>query len=376
MDILQNIPIIHATTVHPWWDNRVSNKMVNGLAEAGYEVYFIVNTYPKEKWPAIDNLTIKTLERKSGIKERMIKSLLAYKKSTSVPHSGIFHFHDPEMIFVGALMRLKGWQVIYDVHEDYYLDIAQKPYLGKITQRVLPSVFRLIEQSFIKLFGFHLINAEKAYKLRYPKGVEILNYPKYTGKITYNQRNNYQKINLIYTGVMMINRGALKFKEILQTDPDIHITFVGKCADPLKQQILDDCSPYSERLKINATPEGVAFDQILSAYKQENWAAGLAVFPDTEFLRDKELTKFFEYIQYSIPILASDFPTWSSLIEGNRIGLCIDSDDIAGTLPKALKILRDNTKWEKIRRNCQQACQHYTWQSQQENLIQFYKKIC
>jgi len=376
MSTLKSPPIVHATTVHPWWDNRVSNKMVTGLAEAGFPVYFILNSYPPNQKPSFKCLNIKTLERKSGIKERVVKNFIAYKKASSIPQKGIFHFHDPEMIFVAAAMRLRGWKVIYDVHEDVYLDIAQKPYFGKIAQLILPYLFRAIEQTIIKLFGFQLVLAEKSYKKRYPKGIEILNYPKQTLSKNHNNRQNYQEISLLYTGVLLMDRGALKFKEILQTDPNITITIIGKCSENLKQKVLKDCAPYHEQLTMKTTPEGISFEEITDAYQQGNWTAGLAVFPDTEFYRDKELTKFFEYIQYSIPILASHFPTWLSLIEKQKIGLCIDPDDISTTLSAVLHHFRDEEKWTLLRDNCQKVATKYSWESQQEKLINLYKNIC
>lgn len=376
MPILRKIPIVHATTVHPWWDNRVSNKMVSGLAEAGYRIHFIINTYPLDKRPFFEHLSITTLERKTGIKERIIKNFLTYRKASSIQPKGLFHFHDPEMIFVGAAMRLRGWKVIYDVHEDVYLDISQKPYLGKIAQRILPPIFRMTEQTIIKVFKFHLITAEKSYKKRYPKGVEILNYPKQALSDDHNNRQDYQNINLLYTGVLVVDRGAIKFKEILQTSPNITITIVGKCPEQLKQKILEDCAPYRERLTIDTTPEGVSFDKIIKTYQQGNWAAGLAIFPDTEFYRDKELTKFFEYIQYSIPILASNFPTWLTLIEQQNIGLCINPDDIPQTLPSALQVFNDKKKWVQLRDNCRKVATQYSWESQQKKITTLYEKIC
>jgi glycosyltransferase involved in cell wall biosynthesis len=273
-------------------------------------------------------------------------------------------------------MRLHGWKVVYDVHEDVYLDIAQKDYLGKIARRVFPYLFRTIEQAVIHPFGFHVVNAERAYKVRYPQGVEILNYPKQAEKNINNDRDDYNKINLIYTGVLVIDRGAFLFKELLNIDPNIHITVIGKCSHELRQKILNDCKSYKRQLSLFTTPEGMPFDDITTLYERGNWTAGLAVFPDTAFYRDKELTKFFEYIQYSIPVLSSNFPTWSSLIEDQNIGLCIDPKDISGSFPKALTLFRDSKKWCILRDNCKSISKKYSWESQQKKLIYLYKKIC
>lgn len=376
MSRLKNIPIVHATTVHPWWDNRVSNKMVSGLAKAGCRVYFIVNSYPVEKRPDIDQLSIKTLNvAETGLKGRLVKNIAAYKKALAIKDKGIFHFHDPELIFVAALMRLRGWRVVYDVHEDYFLDIAHKPYLGKFARTLLPYIFRFVEQSFIRLFGFHLVNAEKVYKVRYPKGTEILNYPLSANSRNDNSREDFETINLIYTGVMQKGRGAFKLRQLLQADPRVHITIVGRCPDSLKQEILDDCSDYSDRLTMQTTPEGIAFDEIVKAYQQGHWAAGISVFSHIPNFVNTEPTKFFEYIQYSLPILASSFPKWQEFVEGQGIGLCIDPDDIAGSFPRALEALKDRGEWNTLKSNCQHVSGKYSWDSQQDELINLYKTI-
>ncbi|MCE7896768.1 MAG: glycosyl transferase, partial [Gammaproteobacteria bacterium PRO8] len=50
------------------------------------------------------------------------------------------------------------------------------------------------------------------------------------------------------------------------------------------------------------------FSEITKAYLEGGWRWGLALFPDTPHYRDKELTKFFEYMSFRIPIICSDFP--------------------------------------------------------------------
>ena len=59
----------------------------------------------------------------------------------------------------------------------------------------------------------------------------------------------------------------------------------------------------------------------------------------------------FEYMSSGIPIIASNFPLWKELIEGNNCGIVVDPQN-ATEISIAIQYLIDNTeeanKWEKM----------------------------
>ena len=49
----------------------------------------------------------------------------------------IFHFHDPEFIVAGLLLKIMGKHVIYDIHEDNSTALLEREYLPIAFRKVL-----------------------------------------------------------------------------------------------------------------------------------------------------------------------------------------------------------------------------------------------
>jgi glycosyltransferase involved in cell wall biosynthesis len=50
--------------------------------------------------------------------------------------------------------------------------------------------------------------------------------------------------------------------------------------------------------------------------------------------------KMFEYMSAGVPVIASNFPLWKTIIEGNQCGLCVNPGR-PGEIAKAIRYLRD-----------------------------------
>jgi glycosyltransferase involved in cell wall biosynthesis len=100
------------------------------------------------------------------------------------------------------------------------------------------------------------------------------------------------------------------------------------------------------------------------------------LFPNTEHYREKELTKFFEYMAVGLPIIASDFPVWKRLIEDQGVGICVPPGDNQ-SIESALNWLKANPgeAQEMGRRGKELARTQYSWESQAARLIDFYEEI-
>jgi glycosyltransferase involved in cell wall biosynthesis len=86
--------------------------------------------------------------------------------------------------------------------------------------------------------------------------------------------------------------------------------------------------------------------------------------------------KMFEYMSAGLPVIASNFPLWKEIIEGNKCGICVDPlrpNEIA----EAIQYLLSNDEIaEEMGNNGRAAVLNkYNWDSEENKLIAIYKSL-
>lgn len=117
--------VVHMTTVHHPMDTRIFHKECASLANAAYDVTLIATDHPDldRVKPAFKLIKLKKAANRWV---RMTKnSWQAYRLAKQL-EADVYHFHDPELIWVGWLLKNKSNHVVYDIHEDYETGIRQK----------------------------------------------------------------------------------------------------------------------------------------------------------------------------------------------------------------------------------------------------------
>jgi glycosyltransferase involved in cell wall biosynthesis len=84
----------------------------------------------------------------------------------------------------------------------------------------------------------------------------------------------------------------------------------------------------------------------------------------------------FEYMSAGVPVIASNFPLWREIVEGNDCGLCVNPLQ-PKEIAEAVDFLVANPERAKaMGRNGQRAVREkYNWGNEEMKLLSLYKQI-
>lgn len=365
--------IVHLTTVHHPYDPRIFYKQCQSLKEAGFDVTLIAQALENGDLVEGDVKHIPLKKHTSRLKRMLFSPFELYKKAKK-EKADIYVFHDPELLFVGSLLKKRDNIVVYDIHEDYVTSILQKKYLHPFIRQLAAKSYRFIEKLTTRKMALSL--AEKYYQDIYPNGKCILNYPIIPEVDLQVDESKVKKDALLYTGNVTEDRGALYHAKIPTIDEKVDVQLIGKCPQTLADHMYDIAQDHKERLHIKGIDAFIPKYEIDAAYQETKWLAGIAIFPPTEHYMKKELTKFFEYMANGLPIICSNFPVWEAFIEQYECGLTVDPEDDQ-SIHDAINYLREHEKErQQMSLNGMKAVnEELNWRKEAEKLINWYEQL-
>jgi len=365
--------IVHFSTSHFQNDNRIYYKEILSALSGGHDVVFIVQPASYIEHAKCHVITLESSPRL--FRRYIYNQLVGFFKILKM-RPDIVHFHDPELLIVGLLISyLTGISVIYDVHEDNYTALVNREtYKGRFLIKFAAKIIRNLE--LIAHKRFHLIIAEKYYIRIFPRAVKVLNYPfpNFPGRKVKKIDSSYAE--LIYTGNITIERGLEIYCDLVKANSNVRVHLVGKISKEEAKRISSELGEDANRMVIPYTNQFVDPQLIQQYYANYSWTAGLAVFPHNPHYHEKELTKIFEYMSNSIPVICSNFPVWENIVITHEAGVSINPNDISGLSdiinslyekPSSISLLGDN--------GLNAVRKYYTWEEQGNNLLNLYDRL-
>ena len=369
---MKNNKILHITTVHRNTDNRIFQKEVLGLKNAGFDISLIAQGDLDSKVNGIDIYAVPFSKNRF---DRFVFTNFRILLRTIKINPQICHFHDPDFIFSAAILRMLGKKVIYDVHEDVPKQIMSKYWIPKLLRNFIATLFNAIEK-FLSYFFFHyVVTATDSISRRFSKDkvVVVHNYPRLDEckdiSTDYSNRENA----IIYIGGISKIRGINEMIEAFLKLKTQNVKFY--LAGPfdnneLKNNILD---------KINSIPniEYLGFlNRVEVARYLSQSRLGLVLFHPEPNHIEAGPNKIFEYMSAKLPVLGSNFDLWKSIIINNNCGLLVDpldSDKIAESIDWVLNNQEKAQVFGENGRNM--VSTKFNWKVEENKLIGLYNKL-
>ncbi|KGL37821.1 hypothetical protein BMT55_11425 [Listeria newyorkensis] len=284
-----------------------------------------------------------------------------------------YHAHDLNTLpqaQIAAKWRIKKKPLIYDSHE---VQTSREGYHG--------AIHGWIERFYIKTIDFMIVEndtrAEYNEKIYGFLPSVVHNYPELDAtprKVTsLHQKLNLPKNELIllYQGVMNPGRGLEKLVTAAPLFKKGTLVFIGDGRQKAELETMVVKQGLTDKVKfVNKVPLAD-----LKSYTEQAYL-GFQVLNNTCFNHySASSNKLFEYIAASVPVIACDFPEIKKVVQGDQVGLCVDSHDPASIAKGVNAIIANPLHYAELKANITTIKEKYIWENEQHRLLNYYAKL-
>lgn len=360
--------ICHLTSAHPHGDVRIFFKECSSLAKHFSTTLIEING----KSEKLNNVNVISITcNYNSRKQRFTKAVnLVYKKALEVD-ADIYHLHDPELLRIALKLKKRGKKVIYDAHEDLPRQILSKHWIPKYLRKLTAFIIENYENKKVKQLDA-VVTATPHIKTRFlkinPNTIDINNYPILDELLIETPHHKAQN-TICYIGGITKTRGI---KEMISSieNSNIKLLLAGNFLEEgLKEQV--------SKLKGWKNVSELGFlsrKEVKTVYNKSN--LGLVLLHPTANYIDALPVKMFEYMAAGLPVIASNFPLWKSIIETNNCGICVNPLK-PSEIKKAIDYLLKNPKIasEMGGNGKNMVTKQYNWDAEKEKLITLYNNL-
>jgi glycosyltransferase involved in cell wall biosynthesis len=364
------------TSVHAALDGRIFHKECRSLARAG----FCVTTIGSHSEDAVvDGVNIRSVRREKSRFARMTRTVWQIYREALKQDAKVYHFHDPELIPVGLLLRLAGKEVIYDLHEDCPKDILAKDYLPSWSRRsVAWCIERLEIAACARFSALVAVTPHIAARFRHinKHTVVVYNFPYADEVVCQDQSSSWKnrEQSVAYVGGITAYRGIREMVAAMALLPpslDATLELLGPTVpgDVALDEFRND--PGWNRVRYRGVLDLQGTFRTLHTVR-----VGLVPFHPIPNAVESLPQKLFEYMGAGLPVIASDFPLWRQIVDDSRCGILVNPLDPHAIAQAIEYLLVHVDEAEEMGRRGQTAVlERYNWNLQAEKLVNLYSDL-
>ncbi|MFQ5868326.1 MAG: glycosyltransferase family 4 protein [Candidatus Zixiibacteriota bacterium] len=360
------------------YDSRL-RRVAASLASWGYQVVVLAekseSTSDSETWQGVQIKRLKTTQkfwRKRRFLGFWLRAFIgAYKEKAQV-----YHAFDLDTLLPAALAaKLQRAKLIYETHE-LYLELEALRH-----RPVVRAVWSILERSLIaRADSIITVNESIAeiyrrrYKISKPEVIlscpPLKEYPRRDLLRKQLEIPSDKKI-ILYQGVLRSGQGLFLLLELVEHLPEASLVFIGD--GPLREDLRVEVEKrelwgrvfFKNRLPpknlLYYTASGDLGMLLMESRAPNNFYA----LPN----------KVFEYMMAGVPQVVSNFPELKNFVEGTKIGVTVDVNNLEETITTVREILFDERELNQFRENCKRIAGDFNWENESEKLKKIYENL-
>ncbi len=372
----KNIKVCHFASVHTIVDTRVFYRECVSLAKQFDVTYIGIGNFSGMR----DGVKIIGVHNPETRLKRLFNTTFKVCYLALKEDADIYHFHDAEMIVFGILLRILGKKVIYDIHENTYEDIMNKPWVPQRTKFFLGKSYRLMEWFASLFIPFILVIGRVEFAKRFmTKNYTIIQNFADTNELKKFRIADRSKLanNLFYIGT--VYDYYYNFSKLIeaiyllkQQNKIVQLHCVGYLGTLVERGLQNDENYKAVKDQITfyshiVHPGGFEISKICKI--------GICLKNQPEEILVSHERKFFEYMAIGMPMITCDSHIYKDIIDQYQVGKYVNLED-ANALSKTIDNLFTNeAELLQMSKNCITASeQKYDWESQEKLLLELYQK--
>ncbi|MFM9008203.1 MAG: glycosyltransferase family 4 protein [Bacteroidota bacterium] len=368
-----DIEICHLTSVHRPDDIRIFLKECQSLHDAGYAVHLVhLADHPLQE--VINGVRVTGIKRTSksrlgrvfvdGVK--LLNQVLKLKPD-------LVHMHDPELLRFVPRFKQAGIRVVFDAHEDLPLQVMGKHYIPQLIRKPVSKLVSALESRYTQKLDA-LVAATPSIMEKFARqgvrAVCVRNFPLTHELVSPASIPAGKRAHEIcYIGGIMRSRGVITILDAIEHLP-VRLHLCGFYSPAALRDELVQHPAWSKVIEhgfINR--EGVR--SVLETCR----IGMVTLHPQINYIESLPI-KLFEYMSAGIPVIASDFPLWKTIIADAGCGLCTNPTDAAAVADAIHTLLEDDELCSRMGSNGQKAVQdRYNWGQESKGLIGLYAEL-
>lgn len=362
--------VCHMSTVHPTYDTRIFHKECVSLVQADFDVHLVIQGVDGK----VDGVSIHGLRQPRNRLDRMSRlAREAFKKALSVD-AELYHLHDPELLGTALKLKRNGKHVIFDSHEFYRYQIAEKDYLPSSVASVLSHGYSQLETMVCRQIDAVIAPCtclgKNPFEGRAQRAEIIDNLPILPKGIWKPVCNRALRDAICYVGGITYNRGITHLVKAAYR-AGVKLILAGTVDDAYLTELRT--MPEYECVDYRGFVDHRGVESIIS----ESFC-GIAALLDVGqyWLADNLPTKTYEYLAGGIPFIMSPTPYAQKFIREYPCCILVnpeDSDDYV----KAIQTLKDDAKTAEVMAmiGYEAMIHRFNWNHEAEKLVELYEEV-